>query len=73
VAKGEAFTEFPVLALRLEAGDHTYVLPPVAVSWVFAPLQIVTSFPAETMGNGFTTTVTDAVSVQPEAFVTVTT
>jgi hypothetical protein len=35
-----------LLALNPVAGDHEYKTPPVPLSWVLCPLQIVTLFPA---------------------------
>ena len=54
-------------------GDHAYVVAPVAVSVVLAPLQIVASLPAFTTGNWLTLIVVTAlVAEQPFASVIVT-
>jgi hypothetical protein len=53
-------------------GVHTYDAAPVAVSTVLLPLHIMAFAPALTTGNGFTVTVTIAVSIHPVAFEPVT-
>ena len=69
---GLAVTLAVFVALKPVDGLHEYVAAPVAVSVVFAPLQIVASLPAFTTGNWFTVTVLTAlVALQPFA-VTVT-
>jgi len=67
-----AVTLAPVVAVRPVAGDHEYIVPPVAVSEVDEPLQIATDEPAPIVGNAFTVTVTDDVLLQPVPFVPVT-
>jgi hypothetical protein len=68
-----AVTVAPVVALRPVAGLHVYVFAPDALSRVFTPGH--TGFApadAETVGSGFTVTVTLAVFVQPAALLPVT-
>ena len=52
--------------------DHTQDAAPVADKVVLVPLQIFTSFPANTVGNGLTVTSVAVVSEQPFASVTLT-
>ena len=47
------------------AGDHVYVLAPVAVSDAAVPLQTALSAPAFTAGSGFTVTIAVSVLAQP--------
>jgi hypothetical protein len=55
------------------AGNHEYVLAPLAVSVVVSPLAMVTDVGLiATVGNVFITTVVDAVLVQPLGAVAVT-
>lgn len=63
----------PVDALRPVAGDHTYVLAPLAAIVVDEPAHIVVTPPvAVTVGTGLTEIVVDAVLLQPAALVPVT-
>ena len=55
------------------AGDHTYVLAPLAANVVEEPAHIVVTPPvAVTVGTGFTDIVVVAVLLQPAALVPVT-
>jgi hypothetical protein len=56
VEDGDAETEAPVVAERPVDGDQVYVVPPVPVSVVEPPLQIVTLDPAPIDGKGLTDT-----------------
>lgn len=61
-------TVAPVVALSEVAGDHVYVVAPLAVSDADAPLQIVADDGVTlTVGVGLTVTVLVAVFVQPFA------
>ena len=64
---GVAITEVPVVEDKPVAGDHIYVLAPVAVSVVDEPAQILTFEPALTTGKAFTVVllVVGANAVQP--------
>ena len=54
-----------MLADRSADGVHEYVVPPVAVSVVDEPVQILTFDPALIVGMLFTVTVTGDVLLQP--------
>jgi PII-like signaling protein len=69
---GAAVTLGPDVADRPVAGDHANVAAPVAVSTVDEPVQIATSIPAMTRGNGFTMTVTIAGVLHPPLVIAVT-
>jgi len=58
--------------LKPTAGDHVYVVPPVAWRVVLVPGQIDILLPAFTLILGLTVTVTDDVPEHPEIFVAVT-
>lgn len=65
-------TAAPVDALRPVAGDHAYVLAPLAPSVVDEPAHIVVAPPvAVTVGNALTVIVVVAVLLQPAALVPV--
>jgi hypothetical protein len=51
VTSGDATTVAALVVLKPAAGLQTYVVAPVAISVVLAPLQIVASLPAFTTGN----------------------
>src|SRR5690242_2186174 len=51
VTDGLAITELPVVALRFVAGDHAYVLAPVAESVAELPKQISGSAEVSTSGG----------------------
>jgi len=64
VAPGVALTLVPLVALRPVAGDHAYVLAPLAVSVaVCCPAQIV-PLVTPISGSGFTVTVAVVTAVQ---------
>jgi hypothetical protein len=65
VEDGLAVTLAPVVELRFVAGDHVYVLAPLAVSVALCPMQMVGFGVTVTTGIGFTVTVTCAVAVHP--------
>ena len=67
VAMGLAVTVPPVVADSPAPGDHAYVLPPVAVSVVEDPAQMVTLDPPLTVGRGLTETITMALLLQTVA------
>src|ERR1700752_3997221 len=67
VEVGLAVTVEPMLALKLVAGLHEYVLAPLAVRVVNCPVQIGEGVATLITGIGFTVTVTCAVAVQPSA------
>jgi hypothetical protein len=71
VVPGVNVTVAPVVPLKLVAGDHEYVVAPVAVNVAVAVAQIVASL-TTTTGNGFTVTTTWSVLIHPFAFVPVT-
>jgi hypothetical protein len=71
VVPGVNVTVAPVAALRFVAGDHEYVVAPVAVNVAVAVEQIVTSA-TTTTGKGFTVTKTWSVLIHPFASVPVT-
>lgn len=56
VLPGLAITEFPLVALKPEAGLHAYVFAPLAFKFILPPLQTVPLF-TETCGIAFTVTV----------------
>jgi hypothetical protein len=58
-----AVTLAPVVADKPVAGDHKYVVPPLAVRVEDPPLQIVTPDPALTVGIALTVTFTVIVAV----------
>jgi hypothetical protein len=60
-----------VAELNPVAGAQEYEVPPEAVSTTLPFVQIVVEAgETDAFGEGFTVTVTDALSVQPEALVT---
>jgi ribosomal protein L16 Arg81 hydroxylase len=65
-------TGFEIFALfRLDAGDQLYVPPPVPLSVVVEPGQMVISVPAFATGGDVITTVTVSVSLQELEDVTI--
>ena len=69
---GLASTEVPVVADNPEAGDQSYVLPPLAVRVIDCPMQIAGNNGVTAMvGNGFTVTETLEVLEHPFASVPV--
>ena len=66
VVVGLEVTEAPDIVDNPVAGDQEYVVPPLAVSVVDPPAQILTGAPALMVGNGLTVTVTEDVSLHPE-------
>ena len=71
VAAGLAETEVPVVALKPVAGAHVQVDAPLAVNVPAIPEQIVIGV-QETVGKGFTVTITVAVFTHPATEVPVT-
>ena len=65
VDDGLAVTLAPVVPDKPVDGLHEYVVPPVAVSVDYEPLQIVTLEPPLIVGMALTVTVTVAVLLQP--------
>jgi hypothetical protein len=61
-----------VIAAVVAPVFQEYVVPPLAVSVVLAPLQIVVVPAMAALGNGLTVTAAEAVAVQPKELVTVT-
>src|ERR1035438_3506802 len=58
---------------REDAGDHKYVIPPDALSWVVCPFSMVIGFAdTEITGGGLMATAAEAVAVHPLLSVTVT-
>ena len=72
MVEGEAEGLAQAVQLRPVVGLHEYVVPPVALRMVGAPMQIATSGPALTTGNELTVTVTVVLAVQPMPLVPVT-
>jgi hypothetical protein len=66
VAAGLADTVAPVVEPRPVAGDHVYVVPPLAVRFTLLPLHTESEGGTTVMvGVGLTVTTTDCESTQP--------
>ena len=73
VVEGDATGLAQAAQESVAEGVHTYVAAPVAVSVTELLGQIAVLLPADTVGKGFTVTVTLAELVQPAADLPVTT